>query len=118
MMTMTVLLYSIIFWSLILSVQAIPALDYYLPSSLDHNVLRLECVENGIVHSTARFKIYNSMDRLIRERITDSGRDYLTYNITEDFEVLIRCVIPGGEPSAASRFVGKLSYYFVVACVN
>ena len=49
-----------------------------MPSS-DHNVLRLECVENGQAHSTARFKIYNSMDQLIRERITDSDRDYLTY---------------------------------------
>ena len=90
-------------------VLAIPALDYYLPSSSYHNVLRLECVGNGIIHPTARFKIYNSTDQLIRERTTDSGRCYLTYNITEDFEVFIRCVIPGGEPSAASRFVGKVN---------
>ena len=51
------------------------------------------------------------MDQLIRESNTDSGRDYLTYNITEDFEVLIHCVIPGGEPSAPSRFVGKINSY-------
>ena len=105
---MTVLFRFILFWSSTHIVLTIPTLDYYLPSRSDHNVLRLECVENGIVHSTARFKIYNSMDQFIRERIADSGKDYLTYNITEDFEVFIRCVIPGGEYSAASRFVGKM----------
>ena len=103
---MTVLFHFILFWNSIHIVLAIPVLDYYLPLSSDHNVLRLECT-NSRVHSTAIFKIYNSTDQLIRERITDSDRDYLTYNITEDFEVLIRCMIPGGETSAASLFVGK-----------
>ena len=104
---MTILFYSTLFWSFIHIVIGVPILDYYLPSTRFPNELRLECIENSQVHLTARFKIYNSMDQLIRERITDSGRDYLTYNITEDFEVLIRCMIPGGEHSAAYRFVGN-----------
>ena len=106
---MTVLFCFILFWNSVRIILAIPVLDYYLPSSSDHNVLRLECIENYIAHSTARFRIYNSMDHFISERNTDSGRVYLTYNITEDFEVLIRCVISGGEPSEATRFVGKIN---------
>ena len=103
MLSMTILF---LFLSSIHFAQGIPFLDYYLPSPGDHNVLRLECLENDQAQTTAIFRIHNRMDRLIRERITDSGRDYLTYNITEDFEVLIHCVIEG-EPSAASRFVGN-----------
>ena len=110
---MTVLFCCILLWSSIRIVLAIPVLDYYLPSSSNINLLRLECIENDVIHSTARFRIYNSTDKLIRERHSDSGRHYLTYNITEDFEVLIRCVIPGGEPSAATRFIGKINSWHV-----
>ena len=96
--------------SFIYVIVAIPTLDYYLTSrQRSPNVLRLECIDDiGRIDSSARFKFYNIMDVLIRELATDRGRNYLTYDITEDFEVLIRCIIEESH-SEMIRFVGKIT---------
>ena len=103
---MAFLLIYILFWCSIQATLSIPTLDYYLPSREDLNLLRLECLNTGQIDRNARFKFYNSMNVLFKERLTDENLNYLTYNITEDFEVLIRCVIDGVH-SEAIWFVGK-----------
>ena len=104
---MAFLLIYILFWCSIQDTLSIPTLDYYLPSMEDPNSLRLECINtDGQIDRNARFKFYNSMNVLFKERLTDENSNYLTYNITEDFEVLVRCVIDGVR-SEAVWFVGK-----------
>ena len=106
---MAFLLIYILFWCSIQDTLSIPSLDFYLPSREDPNSLRLECInDHGVVYRNSSFKFYNNTNVaiLFKELATDENSSYLTYNITEDFEVLVRCVIDGVH-SEAVWFVGN-----------
>ena len=104
---MAFLLIYILFWCSVQDTLSIPTLDYNLPSREDPNSLRLECInDGGQVDRNARFKFYNNMNVLFKERLTDENKIYFMYNIAEDFEALVRCVIEGVH-SEAIWFVGN-----------
>ena len=98
-----------LFWCSIHAILGIPTLDFYLPSRELQNVLRFECLNGaGLADSNAIFKFHNSMGVLFKERLTDRNEEYLTYNITEDFEAFIFCVI-GGVHSETIHFTGNIN---------
>ena len=89
-----------------------PVLDFYLPSPREApNMFRLRChnlLAGGMADPDARFEFNDSMGVLIRNTSTDVNEDYLTYDITEDFEASVRC-ITGEEYSEAIMFYGNSS---------
>ena len=113
---MVSLLISTIILCSIYTVSGIPVLEFYFPSRRETpNVFRFECRDpiDGMVRPDARFEINDSMGMLIRIRSTDKNEEYFTYNITEDFEASVRCIIRE-EYSRAITFYGMyaMSYLY------
>ena len=82
-----------------------PVLDFFLASNEVPDVLRFECIINGLADPTARFEFYNNMSVLITQRNTDANQDYATYTITKD--IIIRCIV-GEEHSEDFMFAGMI----------
>ena len=75
-------------------------------------MFRLACQNpiDGMAYPDARFEINDSMGVLIRNRSTDINEEYFTYDITEDFEASVCCII-GEEYSKATMLMVILAMY-------